>query len=426
MTTHIERLRAVRLKADATISAAADATILAAVTLGVALASGSCSSTRAADNQATAAPPTVAVAKVARADLTQTLSLAAEFRPFQEIDVHAKVAGYVKSIAVDVGDRVKAGQLLAVLEIPELQDEMRQDDAAVRRNGEEIRRARADLERAEFAHQVAHLASTRLANVIKARPNLVAQQDVDDATARDRVAEAQVATAQAALASAEQQLEVSKATQNKTQTLFAYARITAPFAGVITHRYADTGAMIQAGTASQTQTMPIVRLSENRLLRLTIPVPESAVTRIRLGEPVNVRVQALGRTYPGKIARFAERLNTDTRTMETEVDVANANLELIPGMYAYADIALDRISGALVVPVQALDRDEQKTSVMVVNGGTLERRDVKTGLELPDRVEITAGLIENDLVVVGSRSQLKAGTAVTPKVSETQAAEGKP
>ena len=401
-------------------------THVTAVILGVALASAGCSSTRAADNQSAAAPPTVAVARVARGDLTQTLSLAAEFRPYQEIDVHAKVAGYVKSIGVDVGDRVKAGQLLAVLEIPELQDEMRQDDAAVRRNAEEIRRAKADLERAESAHQVAHLSSTRLAAVIKERPNLVAQQDVDDATARDRIAEAQVATAQATLAAAEQQLEVSKATQNKTQTLFAYARITAPFEGVITHRYADTGAMIQAGTASQTQTMPIVRLSENRLLRLTIPVPESAVTRIRLGEPVDVRVQALGRTYPGKIARFAERLSADTRTMETEVDVANANLELIPGMYAYADIALDRITGALIVPVQALDRDEQKTSVMVVNGGTLERRTVKTGLELPDRVEITSGLIENDLVVVGSRSQLKAGTAATPKVSETQAAEGKP
>lgn len=426
MTTHDGDM--VRLKADATCFRPVRlraATILTAGAVALAACTG-CSSTRAAGSPASAAPPAVAVARVARGDLTQTLTLAAEFRPFQEIDVHSKVAGYVKSIAVDVGDRVKAGQLLAVLEIPELQDEIRQDEAAVRRNAEEIRRAKADLERAESAHQVAHLASTRLAGVIKDRPNLVAQQDVDDATARDRMAEAQVATAQAAIAAAEQQLEVSKATQTRTQTLFAYARITAPFDGVVTHRYADTGAMIQAGTASQTQTMPIVRLSENRLLRLTIPVPESAVTHIRLGESVDVRVEALGRTYPGKIARFAGRLNADTRTMETEVDVSNANLELIPGMYASADIALERISGALIVPVQALDRDEQKATVMVVTGGQTERREVKTGLELPDRVEVTAGLSENELVVVGSRSQLKAGTAVTPKVSETQAAEGQP
>ena len=146
----------------------------------------------------------------------------------------------------------------------------------------------------------------------------------------------------AALAAAEQQLAVSKATANKTHTLLEYARITAPFAGVITHRYADTGAMIQAGTSSQTQTMPVVQLSENDRLRLIIQVPESAVSHIRVGEPVDVRVESLGRTFPGVIARFAGKVNAETRTMETEVDVQNANLTLVPGMYAYASIALER------------------------------------------------------------------------------------
>ena len=202
----------------------------------------------------------------------------------------------MKSICVDVGDRVKAGQLLAVLEIPELQDEIQQDEASVKRANEEINRAQADLERAESAHEVAHLAATRLAGVLKVRPNLVAQQDIDEATGRDRVAEAQVSTAKAALAAAKEQLEVAKATQGKTQTLFDYARITAPFAGVITHRYADTGAMIQAGTSSQTQAMPIVRLSQNDRLRLVIPVPESAVSRIHVGNDVAVAVQSLHKT----------------------------------------------------------------------------------------------------------------------------------
>ncbi len=109
----------------------------------------------------------------------------------------------------------------------------------------------------------------------------------------------------------------------RTQTLVAYSRITAPFAGVVTYRYADTGAMIQAGTSSQTQTMPLVKLSENRLLRLVIPVPESAVPRVRLGAPVRRAVQSLKRTFPGKVARFADRLDTDTRTMRVEVDVPN-------------------------------------------------------------------------------------------------------
>src|SRR5260370_4395558 len=135
------------------------------------LAAAACSGPRAAT---TAERATVAVAQAERADLSQTLTLAAEFRPFQEIDVHAKVAGYLKAIYVDVGDRVKAGQLLAVLEIPELQDEARQDEATVQRSAEEINRAQADLQRAESAHDVAHIASTRLASVLSARPNLVA------------------------------------------------------------------------------------------------------------------------------------------------------------------------------------------------------------------------------------------------------------
>ena len=388
--------------------------VVAATAFTALAAATGCSKPRAATTAIDA--PIVAVAKASRTDLSQTLTLAAEFRPFQEIDVHAKVAGYLKVIYVDVGDRVKAGQLLAVLEIPELRDEVAQDEATVRRSREEINRAKADLERAESAHEIAHLASTRLAGVLKSRPNLVAQQDLDDAAGRDRMAEAQVATAKAGLAAAEEQLAVATAAASKTKTLFEYARITAPFAGVVTHRYADTGAMIQAGTSSQTQAMPVVRLSQDDRLRLTIAVPESAVARVRVGEPVEVRVEAVGRTFPGTVARFAARVNAETRTMDTEVDVPNRDLTLVPGMYAYASLALERANGVVAVPIQALDRGEDKTTVVTVRDGTVERREVKLGLESADRVEIVAGLEPDALVVVGNRNQLRPGARVTPKL----------
>ena len=358
----------------------------------------------------------MAVAKVEMKELSRTLTLAAEFRPFQEIDVHAKVAGFLKTILVDVGDQVKEGQLLAVLEIPELRDEAQQDEATVHRSAEEINRAQADLERSESAHEVAHLAATRLAGVLKSRPNLVAQQEVDDAAARDRMAEAQVATAKAALAAAKQQLAVSNAMASKTRTLLEYTRITAPFTGVVTHRYADTGAMIQAGTASQSQAMPVVRLSQNAKLRLTIPVPESAVASIRVGQSVDVRIDSINRSLPGTVSRFAGKVDADTRTMDTEVDVRNDDLTLVPGMYASASIGLERPRRTLTVPVQALERNDEKTTVLVVANGVLERKPVKIGLETPDRAEVTEGLHENDLVVVGSRSQLRPGTAVNAKV----------
>ena len=261
---------------------------------------------------------------------------------------------------------------------------------------------------------------------MKERPTLVAQQDIDEATGRDRVAEAQVSTAKAALASARQQLAVSAANENKARTLFAYARITAPFAGVITHRYADTGAMIQAGISSQTQTMPVVKLSENSLLRLILPVPESAVAQIHVHEPVAIAVPTLHKTYTGTVARFADELNGETRTMHTEVDVKNPDLELVPGMYASATLALGEQKGVLVVPVQAVDRGDTTSTVMVVNPShQIEVRDVTLGAESPDKVELKTGVREGDLVVVGSRSQLKAGVTVTTKLADA-AGEGRP
>jgi RND family efflux transporter MFP subunit len=396
---------------------------VAGAALPVVLGTLGCTQPRASTEAASR--PSVAVARVVTGDLAQTLTLAAEFRPFQEIEIHAKVAGYVKAINVDVGDRVRAGQLLAVLEIPELQDDLTSAEAGVKHSQEEVNRARADLSRAESAHEVVHLGSTRLVKVMQQRPNLVAQQDIDEAQGRDRVSEAQVATAKAAVAAAQEQLAVARANENKTKTLFAYARITAPFAGVITHRYADTGAMIQAGTSSQTQAMPIVRLSQNNLLRLTIQVPESAVSRIHIGAPVDVDVQALGRTFVGKVARFAEKLNSDTRTMETEVDVANEQLQLVPGMYARASITTDRAGAVLVAPVQAIDRKDDRVEALVVGAdGTVVRRRIRLGLEAADRVEIRDGLAAGDLVVIGSRTQLKPGALVTPRVIESAPAEG--
>jgi RND family efflux transporter MFP subunit len=383
---------------------------------GVMLVS-SCSSESTKFHSDAAALPTVAVAKVQRTDLSRALVLAAEFRPFQEVEVHAKVAGYVKKIYVDVGDRVKAGQLLATLEIPELHDEVNQAEAAVQQSQEEIRKAKSDIRRYESAYEAAHLAYTRLAGVSQSQPGLVAQQEIDEAQGRDRVGEAQVSTAQAELAAAEQQLNVAKANQQRVQAMFAYAQITAPFAGVVTKRYADTGSMIQAGTASDTQSEPVVRLSQNTLLRLVIPVPESVVPQIHLKSKVEVRVPVLGKTYQGTVSRFADQVDMATRTMHTEVDVANPSLELVPGEYAEASIVLDQERNALAVPIQALNRAGENVSVLVVNKeNKIEERQVKVGIETPDQAEIISGLEENDLVVVGSRSQFRPGTMVQPKL----------
>ncbi|MDE3165741.1 MAG: biotin/lipoyl-binding protein, partial [Acidobacteriota bacterium] len=172
--------------------------------------------------------PTVAVAKAATQDLSRGLVLTAEFIPFQEVDVMAKVAGYIKVINVDVGDRVRAGQLLATLEVPELADDLRKADASVVRAKADVKRAQDELQRAESAHQIAHLSFNRLSAVAEKRPGLVAQQDIDEAQSRDLVSEAQVSSAHSALASAQDQVVVYTSETEKVKTLIDYTKVTAP------------------------------------------------------------------------------------------------------------------------------------------------------------------------------------------------------
>jgi RND family efflux transporter MFP subunit len=369
--------------------------------------------------------PTVAVAKVATADLSRDLVLTAEFKPFQEVDVMAKVSGYVKEIRVDVGDRVKEGDLLATLEVPEMADDLRKSQAGVRHSQSEVTRAEDEIARAKSAHDIAHLSYSRLLQASQKRPGLIAQQEIDDAQSKDLVAEAQLAAANAALAAAGQQVDVDQSSTARVQTMIDYQRVTAPFTGVVTKRYADKGSMIQAGTASQTQAMPVVRLSENGLLRLILPVPESAVPTVHIGQQVEVRVPTLNRAFPGKVARFSDKVTYQTRTMDTEVDVSNSSLVLIPGMYAEVNLTLARHNAVIAVPVMAIDEDAGGGSVMVITpNNRVEVRHVALGLETATQVEIRSGLNDGDMVVLTGRASLKAGQEVRPKVTAMAAAAG--
>lgn len=387
----------------------------------------SCSRSKGAET-ASAAPevPTVAVAKVARADLSSSLTLTAEFEPFQEIDVMAKVSGYIRQINVDIGDRVQDGQALATLEIPEMQDDLARAAAAIDEANAELAVARDDLRRAESAHDIAHLSYSRILDVSKREPGLVPQQEVDEAHSRDLVAEAQVSAAKSHITAGEQRIRVSQAEQSRYKTLYQYAAITAPFAGVVTKRYANPGALIQAGTASQTQAMPVVRLSQNGLLRLSLPVPESAVPLVHPGEQVEVKVSALNRNFRGRVARFAEKVDESTRTMKTEVDVANPTLELVPGMYAEVDLITALRREVLSIPIEAIDGSGSSTQVYAVRQGRIEVIPVKLGVETDSRAEVISnGLSIDDEVVIGSRAGLKPGAKVQPKVTVLTAAAPK-
>ena len=357
---------------------------------------------------------TVGVTKVVRKTLERQLTVSSELVPFQEIDVYAKESGYVRDLLVDYGTRVRKGQVIAVLEIPELEVQLQQDDAAIRNASDQVTRAEHELGRVEAQHKVVHLQFDRLNSVAKSKPGLVAQQEVDDAQGKDLAAEAQVDATKSNLQSAESQLQEAQAKKEHDRVLFNYSRITAPFAGVITQRFANLGALVQAGTSSSTQAMPLVRLSQDDTFRLVIPVPESYVRYIRIGESVNVKVPSLsGNVFPGKVARFSVDVKEDTRTMHTEVDVLNANRLLIPGMYAEAALTLERKENVVSVPLQAIDHEGNKSTVEIVNqGNQIETRTVTLGLQTATDAEIVSGLSGDEQVVVSDRSGLKPGEQV--------------
>jgi RND family efflux transporter MFP subunit len=365
---------------------------------------------------------TTSVARVQRHDVGNSLTIAGEFRPFQVVDVHAKVAGYIRSINVDVGDHVKAGQTIAVLEVPELAAQLSGADAGTRSAGEQIRRAQGDLQRAQSAQMAAHSAYVRLKQAADSRAGLVAQQEVDDAQAKDEGSAAQVASAQAELSAAQQQFAVAEANQKQYAALSSYTQITAPFAGVITNRYADTGALIAAGTSTSTQAIPVVRLAQISVLRLVLPIPESVAAQIRLGQVVKVRVQALDRDFVGKVCRFADSLDMQTRTMETEIDVENRDGSLIPGMYTETQVALRQKKNVLTVPLESVNRNGDDATVLTVNAQNMvEERHVRLGLEDEARVEVISGLKEGERVIIGNRSAYRGGQKVQPREAEAVA-----
>jgi RND family efflux transporter MFP subunit len=361
-------------------------------------------------------PPVAPVAVVERGQLANKLQVAGEFLPYQEVELHAKVAGYIKRINVDIGDHVKTGQVLATLDIPELQAQVQGATAGVRQTREQITRAKSEVQLAQANYDALHSESQRLQQAAKAQPGLIAQQELDDAMAKDQAAAAQVDAAKSGLSATQQQLGVSQADQLRYSSLADYSRITAPFNGVVTWRYADTGALIQAGT-SNSGSMPVVKLAEIDMLRLRLPVPESLAPFVHLGDTAQIEVQALKRTFSGKVTRDTASLDPSTRTMQVEIDVPNPKSQLQPGMYAQVTLDIARAGDALIAPIQAVDVSGGQPAVMLVDGSNhVQRRVVQVGISTANSTEILSGLQAGDKIIATNLSSYQNGELVQPRV----------
>jgi RND family efflux transporter MFP subunit len=376
-------------------------------------------------NAATPAIPAARVAVAKRGDITHVLTLAGQFQPYQVVDVHPKVSGYMRRINVDIGDRVSQGETLAVLEVPELKAQLEQTSFEQMESQQEITRAQHEIGGAEALHVALHAEYDRLKEAGASRPGLIAQQELDDAQAKDLSSQAQVDAAKAAMAAAQQRAEAARADKERVQALENYTDVIAPIAGVVIWRYADTGALIQGGTTSNDSALPIVRLSQSSLLRLRVPVPEDDVRFVRQGDLLSVRVDAIGRSFTGKIVRFTRSVNFETRTMETEVDVDNKDLSIAPGMYANTMLQLAGETKIVTVPIEALvlNAQRQQTVYVLDSGNRVHIRDVSVGLEGSKLAEIVSGLSPGDRVILGGQEKYQENEEVSPALAATSASE---
>lgn len=399
-------------------------TVAAVVSMYLLVAMAACHSSSDGGAAKAASVPSARVAVAQRGDISHVLTLAGQFQPYQVVDVHPKVSGYMKKINVDIGDIVREGQTLAVLEVPELKAQLQQTVFAVEQSKEEIVRAQHDVSRAVASHAALHSAYERLQEAGKGHPGLIAQQELDNAQAQDLSSEAQVDAAKAAMAAAQQRAGEAQADNERVQALHNYTTVRAPISGAVVWRYADTGALIQGGTNSNSQDLPIVRLSQSTLLRLRVPVPESDIRYVRDGDQLQVRVDAVNRSFTGKIVRFTRDVNFETRTMETEVDVENRDLKIAPGMYANTMLRLGQAHDVVTIPIEALVlRGNQHVVYAVDSSNHVHECAVEVGIQGSKLAEIRSGLHGGDRVIVGGQEKYQENEEITPVVQETQASE---
>jgi RND family efflux transporter MFP subunit len=350
---------------------------------------------------AEAAPDSLPVVTVGRRDIRQQIEVPGEFRPYQEVDVDAKVRGYVRRLHADIGDSVRKGQLLAELEIPELADDLRSADAAVGVARQQAQRARAQHEDDQAIYQ-------RLLGVMRERPELIAQQDIDQARSR---ADASLAAQTAAESAVQQAL----AEQTRVRDTAAYSRIYAPFDGVVTARLRDEGALVGAPGSGDA----IFHLSQVDKLRLVLEVPESTVPDVTVGNLARVTVSATQAGFELPVSRVSHQLAESTRTMHVEIDCDNAGEQIAPGMYAQIELPLKSRSQVLAVPLSALrehaEGSDSATVYVLGQDGQVQKRQVAVGLAGPNHVEIKTGLDAGELVVVDVTPRLDKGIRYAAK-----------
>jgi RND family efflux transporter MFP subunit len=357
-------------------------------------------------------PIAVSVATSEKRDLADSIDLTGTLTPDEQVTVYAKIPGYLKSIQFDIGDRVQKGQLLAELEVPEMASQLAEKRAALTKAQAALEQSRIAVEQTLAEAEFAQVNYQRLKNIHDRDADVLPAQDVDQARSGLGVATGKLHNAQAQIRVAEAAVSAAQAEIDTLNTLMTYARIEAPLSGVVTERFVDRGALIQAAAASRTQAAPVVTIARIDRVRALVDVPEASAPYIHTGTVARLQVESLpGQSFPAPVARIAGVLDASSRTLRAEIDVASPGERLRPGMTVKVSLQLRRFPGAVTVPVAAVQGSER--SVFLVRDGRAKRVKVKTGLESPEWIQIVDGLKAGEEVVVASAAPLEDGSPVS-------------
>ncbi len=356
-------------------------------------------------------PVTVSTTKAQQRDLVDRIDLTGNLTADEQVTVYAKGPGYLKNIHFDIGDRVRQGQLIAELEVPEMTAALAEKRAAVVKAQAVLEQARAAVEQNRAEAEFAQINYQRLKNIHDRDADVLPGQDVDQARASHGVASGKLKTAEAQVKVAEAVVAASEAEITTLNTMMAYARIEAPMAGIITQRFVDPGALIQSASASRTQAAPVVTIARVDRVRAIVDVPEPSASSVQLGTPGALQVD--GASIQARVARTGGTLDPASRTLRVEIDVPNAGGRLRPGMTVRVSLELRKLPGSITVPIAAIRAQGSDRLLFIVQDGKAKQVKVKTGLESPDWIQIVDGLKGSEDVIVASAGLLNDGSAVS-------------
>ena len=362
-------------------------------------------------------PPRVEVVRPRRVTVAQRLQTNATLAAFEEADLFAKISGYLSDVRVDIGDHVKAGQVLAVIDIPEMEQELAEAKAQLASKKSSLESARLQLDRYK-ANITLQDALLRRREELGAEGHFISDRTLDEVRASAEIAKADLSVAEANRALAANQVEVAAATVERINALLSYRQIVAPFDGVVARRLVNRGDLVQiATTATRTTASAGSLFTVQRIdtIRVFCDVPENDVPHLNIGDPAVVKPAGFdGKPFIGKVTRFSTRVDPETRNMRTEIDLSNPEERLYPGMYAEVSLEMNRRPDVLTVPAAAVGSDGDGNFVYTITDNRITRLASKVGLTDNGRVEVTAGVADETPVVATVKGVPPPGTAVQP------------